>query len=542
MQIRHSIAIVFTLLLLLSMAPFGVNIAERQQRALDSASILALKSYDDSLVAVGIQIRGIQNAFLRATMDQEHASAQAAGSFGIFANRNAQLNAVIDKASQAFLSAQGAVAAQGTTSLDAANFRNVADKANNYRSSIDRVLQHKTLSIATIDQVAPYINAAQASTGKEIAAGDAIIAAINQAEAASAARYRLLYALALGVNLVAIVIAYMAITTRVLRPLKQAAGLLDNIRQGHLGLAVESGRHDEVGQLLGALNEMATQLASMVRTIRDNTAHVNSELSSLHASSGEVLNASQTQAQATGEMAQALATMSTGIADIVQAANDLQSKSDDSLGMTRSGIERLEQLLSEAGTAKHAISEISSSVGDFLDRTGQISNLTQQVREIAEQTNLLALNAAIEAARAGELGRGFAVVADEVRKLAERSDMAARQIDVVTQELDSQSGVVEKSIATGIAAIESSLAQVGSVEDLMAEAAMTVEAANAGVIEIVEAIQRQETGIRAIDSNMHDIRALTDSTRRVVEGSVETARRIEHGAEDLTRAVEVFTL
>lgn len=85
--------------------------------------------------------------------------------------------------------------------------------------------------------------------------------------------------------------------------------------------------------------------------------------------------------------------------------------------------QKLEVLVENISESHHAISNVEQ-------KTLDISNVVELIKDIATQTNLLALNAAIEAARAGNHGRGFAVVADEVRKLAERTQAATSEIEM----------------------------------------------------------------------------------------------------------------
>ncbi|SUB16085.1 Dipeptide chemoreceptor protein [Pantoea agglomerans] len=77
---------------------------------------------------------------------------------------------------------------------------------------------------------------------------------------------------------------------------------------------------------------------------------------------------------------------------------------------------------------------LSETMNNIKPEFGQIGEIIHVINSISFQTNILALNAAVEAARAGEQGRGFAVVAGEVRNLAQRSSLAAKEIETLIRE------------------------------------------------------------------------------------------------------------
>ena len=112
----------------------------------------------------------------------------------------------------------------------------------------------------------------------------------------------------------------------------------------------------------------------------------------------------------------------------------------DALGHADADIFQLEDDIHASTESVERVANYLRSLPDKLNKdrdtirklTKEISGLSSTIniiQEIGKQTSLLALNAAIEAARAGDSGRGFAVVADEVRELADKSTIAANEIE-----------------------------------------------------------------------------------------------------------------
>lgn len=327
----------------------------------------------------------------------------------------------------------------------------------------------------------------------------------------------------------------------VTRPIKALQQTMQTMQvSGDLSKRVGVSNQDEIGHTSQAFNDLAESFQIIVSQVSGHAEQVAKSAHSLAKDAEDMLHSSQQQSVAADAVAAAVEQVSGSIGVVAEGASQVNMLSNQSLERAHHGQRNLKNMLQELSGVENAVSEIAASVSEFVRSTQNITSMTQQVRDIAEQTNLLALNAAIEAARAGEQGRGFAVVADEVRKLAEKSAKSASQIDEVTKSLGEQSVQVEKTVLRGMAALQSSQANIQEVTTVLTEANASVDGVNRGLADISDSINKQRDASHEISGNVDRIVLMSKQSNEVVKRTVAAVEAMEALSENLGQTVHRF--
>ncbi len=328
--------------------------------------------------------------------------------------------------------------------------------------------------------------------------------------------------------------------------------------------------HDEIADMVAALEDMEAKMAEFVLSIRNESGRISGSAQSLAALSEEAVasmeevksavgivnSLSQTNSAALEESSAVVQEVASGSALSAKAALQgadaaaaMSRISEEAVGQVKAVVGRIQAVGRESAEAMEVMGGVEGAVES-------VTAFVETITRIADQTNLLALNAAIEAARAGEHGRGFAVVAEEVRKLAEESNGAAGKVaeligDLRTKARTSRASMEEvdrvideivKASQGTMKNLEEVLSQVGCVNDAIQSIAATAAEGAASSEEMASGIDQVTKGTIETVNHMQSVLKGTEETTAAAEQVAREAQTLSEGAERLQTLLGRFSV
>ncbi|HMK56028.1 MAG TPA: methyl-accepting chemotaxis protein [Dissulfurispiraceae bacterium] len=289
---------------------------------------------------------------------------------------------------------------------------------------------------------------------------------------------------------------------------------------------------DEAGTLASALNKTKNSLSQLLGMAMGNITNTSTQVASaseeLSATVNQITKRLDEQSKKSIQVATAATEMSQTVVDIAKNASSIATSAEETLKIARSGGKIVDDTVTEVQIISNTVADSSQMIKTLGERSQQIFEIVDVIKDIADQTNLLALNAAIEAARAGEQGRGFAVVADEVRKLAEKTSKATAEVGEMIGAIQSETGRAVSAMAESQSRVEKGVALSSEAGSALHKILDSVQGLQSMVQQIASATEEMSTVSESISSDIEVVAAVSKETSA-------SAVEIETASNDLAR-------
>ncbi len=297
----------------------------------------------------------------------------------------------------------------------------------------------------------------------------------------------------IGLILLYLIIYFIAV--RISNPVIEAVDFAKSISEGNLNTKLEIKQNDEIGDLAESLSLMAARLTKTISDIIQSSETITESSSELLNSSVQLAEGANNQAASSEEIS---TSMELVLNRIIQNSRNAQETEKIAL------------------KASHGIHEGNEATQALILSMNNIVQKISIVGDIAKQTNLLAINAAIEASRYGIQGKGFAVVAAEIKKLAERSQLAAKEINELSKHGLIQATETGKKLLDIIPDIEQTSILVKQIALSSLDQKNSSEEVNQGIQQLNRVTQQNAESAFGLSINSKNISQQAENLKKLI--------------------------
>lgn len=297
----------------------------------------------------------------------------------------------------------------------------------------------------------------------------------------------------IGLLLLYVIVYFIAM--KISTPIIKGVDFARMISTGNLNATLDVKQNDEIGDLADSLSMMASKLTTIMSEIIQSSDAIAESSLELLDSSIKMADGANNQAASSEEISTSMELM----------ASRIQQNTQNALETEKIAIK-----------AVQGIQEGNESTLALIQSMNNIVKKISIVGEIAKQTNLLAINAAIEASRYGIEGKGFGVVAAEIKKLAERAQLAAKEINVLSNQGLLQAKITGDKLQEIIPNIEHTATLVQQIAALSIDQRISSEEINQGIQQLNKVTQQNAQASFELSINSKSISKQAANLKKLI--------------------------
>jgi methyl-accepting chemotaxis protein len=296
----------------------------------------------------------------------------------------------------------------------------------------------------------------------------------------------------------------------------------------------------QIGIVADFFNSIVENLREIVTDVKQAAGQVSGSVGVNEESIRQLADQALEQASRITATLDAVDQMNLSIREVSQSASTAAEIAQSASAQAQTSGAAMDQTVQSILQLRETVAETAKKVKRLGEASQQISKVIALINQIALKTNLLAVNASIEAARAGEEGRGFAVVAEEVGELAAQSAAATKEIELIVENIQRETGEVVNAMEVGTSQVvegsrmvEAAKHSLGQIVEVSQQINQLLQSISMATVSQAEKSQSVSELMEAIA----EVSASTATASRSVSGSLEETVEI---ARKLQASVETF--
>jgi len=326
------------------------------------------------------------------------------------------------------------------------------------------------------------------------------------------------------------------------RPITALVPFLRSVAAGDLSHGFSVARHDELGMLAQAANDMAAQLRELIQELQQAAIQITGASTEVLSTAEEHASGSVQQAASISQVTATMEELTNTAKQIALSATSVEKIADDSAHAAHAGYESVGEALAAMEKIRRRVADISGKTLLLGERSQRISEVLNLIKDIAGEIHLLAVNAAIESAAAGEHGKRFAVVASEVRRLAERTRESAEEIKGIVGEIQSATNTSVLATEQGVKEVENGVSLATRARGSLEEIIQMVDRTTQAIRQITFATQQQQSASEQIVQTMREVADVTKNAAAGMKHSANAVGELNVLADQFKTRIREFKL